>query len=67
MAPADERSLRIAKNSARNGFVVASAILAGFMAWQFLTLGDWAYELGMAFFLSQIAYFGSTLYYRRVM
>lgn len=63
----DERSLLIAKNSARNGFVVASAILFGFMTWQFITQGDWAYELGTAFFLSQIAYFGSSLYYRRVM
>lgn len=67
MPQADERSLRIAKNSARNGFVVASAILAGLMAWQFLRLGDWAYEHGTAFFLSQLAYFASTIYYRRVM
>jgi len=64
--PADERSLLIAKNSARNGFVVASALLFGFMLWQFVRQGDWAFELGTTFFASQLAYFGSSLYYRRV-
>ena len=65
--PADERSLLIAKNSARNGFVVASALLFGFMLWQFVRQRDWAFELWTTFFASQLAYFGSRLYYRRVL
>jgi len=65
--PDDERSLKVSKNSARNGFVVTSAILFGFMIWQFVTVGDWEIELSTAFFLSQIAYFGSSFYYRRVL
>jgi uncharacterized membrane protein YhhN len=51
--------------SARNGFVVASALLFAFISVQFLQQGDWNYYTGTAFFLSQIAYWSLLVYYSR--
>lgn len=51
--------------SARNGFFVASVILFGFLTVQYVQRGHWDYDLGTAFFLSQVAYWGSLRYYHR--
>lgn len=67
MRQADERELKIAKNSARNGFAVASILLLGFMMWRFLVHGRWDYAVSTPFFVSQVVYWGSYVYYRRVM
>jgi hypothetical protein len=42
--------------SARNGFVVASILLFAFLATQYLQTGEWAFYIGTAFFLSQVAF-----------
>lgn len=49
--------------SARNGFVVASVILFGALASEFLQRGSWDIVVGTAFFSSQVTYWASWVYY----
>lgn len=51
--------------SVRNGFVVASVLLVGFLSAQFVQRGDWDFAIGSAFFSSQVAFWASWAYYSR--
>jgi hypothetical protein len=51
--------------SVRNGFVVASVLLVGFLSVQFVQQGDWDFAIGSAFFLSQVAFWVTWAYYSR--
>lgn len=51
--------------SARNGFLIASILLFGFLSVQFVQRREWDYDVGTAFFLSQVAFWASWVYYSR--
>jgi hypothetical protein len=54
---------RYRNKSARNGFVVASLILISSLWIQYSQSGAWDFYTGSAFFLSQVAYWVSIVYY----
>lgn len=51
--------------STRNGFAVASILLFGFLALQFIRQGEWSHGIGTVFFLSQTVFWASWAYYSR--